>query len=111
MKLWTPNQHIRNGRFIIQKVLGGGGFGVTYSAIEQRTGKLFVIKTLNHIQQNQADFDERQEKFVNEAMVLKGCKHPHIVQVYELIQEDGLWGMVMEYIDGEDLAYPLKKSG
>ncbi len=111
MKLWTPNQHIRNGRFIIQKVLGGGGFGVTYRAIEQRTGKLFVIKTLNHIQQNQADFDERQEKFVNEAMVLKGCKHPHIVQVYELIQEDGLWGMVMEYIDGEDLAVYIDQHG
>ncbi|WYM00593.1 MAG: bifunctional serine/threonine-protein kinase/formylglycine-generating enzyme family protein [Gloeotrichia echinulata CP02] len=111
MKLWTPNQHIKNGRFIIQKVLGGGGFGITYRAIEQRTGKLFVIKTLNHIQQNQADFDERQEKFVNEALVLKGCKHPHIVQVYELIQEDGLWGMVMEHIDGEDLAVYIDQHG
>ncbi|MFK0732409.1 MAG: protein kinase, partial [Gloeotrichia echinulata HAB0833] len=111
MKLWIPNQHLKNGRFIIQKVLGGGGFGVTYSAIEQRTSKLFVIKTLNHIQQSQADFDERQEKFVNEALVLKGCKHPHIVQVYELIQEDGLWGMVMEYIDGEDLAVYIEQHG
>ncbi|XZF62343.1 MAG: SUMF1/EgtB/PvdO family nonheme iron enzyme [Gloeotrichia echinulata DVL01] len=111
MKLWTPNQHIKNGRFIIQKVLGGGGFGITYRAIEQRTGKLFVIKTLNHIQQSQADFDERQEKFVNEALVLKGCKHPHIVQVYELIQEDGLWGMVMEHIDGEDLAVYIEQHG
>jgi len=111
MKLWTPNQHIQNGRFIIQKVLGGGGFGITYSAIEQRTDKLFVIKTLNHIQQNQADFDERQVKFVNEALVLKGCKHHHIVQVYELIQEDGLWGMVMEHIDGEDLAVYIEQHG
>ena len=46
MKLWTPNQSLKNGRFIIQKVLGGGGFGVTYSAVEQRTGKVFAIKTL-----------------------------------------------------------------
>ncbi|MEH2041776.1 hypothetical protein [Nostoc sp.] len=42
MKLWTPNQYLDNGRFIIQKILGGGGFGVTYSAIEQHTGKLVV---------------------------------------------------------------------
>ncbi|WP_347566357.1 hypothetical protein [Scytonema sp. UIC 10036] len=55
MKLWTPNQPLQNGRFIIQKVLGGGGFGITYSAIEQRTGKIVVLKTLNHIQQSQAD--------------------------------------------------------
>ena len=68
MKLWTPNQSLKNGRFIIQKVLGGGGFGVTYSAVEQRTGKVFAIKTLNPMHQSQDDFQEKQEKFVNEAL-------------------------------------------
>ena len=81
MKLWTPNQYLNNGRFIIQKVLGGGGFGVTYSAIEQATGKLVVIKTLNHIQQSKEDFQQRQVKFVNEALRLARCSHTHIVQV------------------------------
>ncbi|MEH2366838.1 serine/threonine-protein kinase [Nostoc sp.] len=111
MKLWTPNQHLDNGRFIIQKVLGGGGFGVTYSAIEQHTGKLVVIKTLNHIQQSKEDFQQRQVKFVNEALRLARCSHTHIVQVYEVIQEDGLWGMVMEYIDGEDLGVYVEQHG
>jgi serine/threonine protein kinase len=111
MKLWTLNQKLDNGRFIIQKVLGEGGFGVTYSVQEQSTGKLFVIKTLNHIQQKQPDFQQLQVKFVNEALRLAKCSHPHIVQVYEVIQEDGLWGMVMEYIDGQDLGIYLEKSG
>ncbi|MEH1884353.1 hypothetical protein [Nostoc sp.] len=44
----------------IQKVLGGGGYGVTYSAIEQPTGKVVVIKTLNHIQQSKEDFQQRR---------------------------------------------------
>lgn len=108
---WKPKQPIQNGRFIIQKVLGGGGFGVTYSAIEYSIGQLVVIKTLNQQQQNQADFEERQVKFVNEALVLKGCKHPHIVLVYELIKEDGLWGIVMEHIDGQDLGFYLDERG
>lgn len=111
MQLWTPNQLLQNGRFIIQKVLGGGGFGVTYSAIEYRTGNLFVIKTLNQQQQSQADFQQRQVKFVNEALRLAKCSHPHIVQVYEVIEEDGLWGMVMEYIDGQDLGVYVDERG
>ncbi|AFZ23216.1 serine/threonine protein kinase [Cylindrospermum stagnale PCC 7417] len=111
MKLWAPNQLLDNGRFIIQKVLGMGGFGVTYSAIEQDTGKLFAIKTLNPIQQNQEDFHQLQVKFVNEALRLAKCSHPHIVQVYEVIQEDELWGMVMEYIDGKDLGIYVDQRG
>ena len=111
MKLWTPNQSLKNGRFMIQKVLGGGGFGVTYSAVEQRTGKVFAIKTLNPMHQSQDDFQEKQEKFVNEALRLRGCNHPHIVKVHELIQEEGMWGMVMEYIDGDDLGVYVDQHG
>jgi formylglycine-generating enzyme required for sulfatase activity/tRNA A-37 threonylcarbamoyl transferase component Bud32 len=111
MQVWQNNQEIKNGRFRIQKVLGAGGFGVTYLALETAADRQVVIKTLNHLQQNRADFAERQERFVNEAMILKGCQHPHIVQVYELIQEDGLWGMVMEYIHGEELAHYADESG
>jgi eukaryotic-like serine/threonine-protein kinase len=111
MQLWTPNQSLQNGRFIIQKVLGGGGYGITYSAIEQPTGKIFVLKTLNHIQQSKADFDSQQVKFVNEALRLAQCSHPHIVKVNEVIKEGELWGMVMEYIDGQDLAKYIDERG
>jgi serine/threonine protein kinase len=111
MQFWTPNQSLKKGKFIVKKVLGSGGFGVTYSAIEQRTGKLVAIKTLNPVQQSQGDFAEKQEQFLNEALRLRGCNHPYIVKVHELIQEDGLWGMVMEYIDGEDLGVYVDKHG
>jgi formylglycine-generating enzyme required for sulfatase activity/tRNA A-37 threonylcarbamoyl transferase component Bud32 len=119
MQVWQNNQEIKNGRFRIQKVLGAGGFGVTYLALEHilestvstLRERQVVIKTLNHLQQNRDDFAERQERFVNEAMILKGCQHPHIVQVYELIQEDGLWGMVMEYIKGEELSHYADENG
>ncbi|WP_016950358.1 serine/threonine-protein kinase [Anabaena sp. PCC 7108] len=111
MKLWQLNQYLNHGKFIVQKMLGSGGFGVTYSVRERDTGKLFVIKTLNYIQQNKEDFQQQQVKFVNEAVRLARCSHPHIVKVYEVIQEDGLWCIVMEYIDGEDLAKYLEKNG
>jgi formylglycine-generating enzyme required for sulfatase activity len=111
MKFWEPNQKVENGKFTIQKMLGGGGFGVAYCAMENRTGQLVVIKTLNHSQQAKEDFDQLQKKFINEALRLAQCNHPHIVKVHELIQEDGLWGMVMEYIDGDDLARYVDQQG
>ncbi|NES99002.1 MAG: protein kinase [Sphaerospermopsis sp. SIO1G1] len=111
MKLWQPHQQLNNGRFIIHKLLGSGGFGVTYSVREKTTSKLFVIKTLNHLQQQKQNFKQLQVKFVNEALRLARCSHPHIVKVYEVIQEDGLWCMVMEYVDGIDLAKYIDING
>jgi eukaryotic-like serine/threonine-protein kinase len=111
MERWQPGKSLQDGRFIIEKVLGGGGYGTTYSIRDNRTGNIFVLKTLNDQQQSQADFQQRQVKFVNEALKLAQCIHPHIVKVYEVIQEGVLWGMVMEYIDGDDLEVYVQECG
>jgi hypothetical protein len=42
MKLWTPNQKLDNGRFIIDKIIASGGFGITYCAKEKSKYKLVV---------------------------------------------------------------------
>ncbi|MEM1394261.1 MAG: bifunctional serine/threonine-protein kinase/formylglycine-generating enzyme family protein, partial [Cyanobacteria bacterium P01_H01_bin.150] len=111
MQLWTSNQQLQNGKFSIQKVLGGGGYGVTYSAINKNTNNIVAIKTLNPIHQSQADFEQQQVKFVQEAFRLVQCSHPHIVKVHEVINENGLWGMVMEYIQGQDLSIYISEQG
>ncbi len=111
MQLWTSNHQLQNGKFTIQKVLGGGGFGVTYSTIEKNTNNIVAIKTLNPIHQSKVDFEQQQVKFVQEAFRLVQCSHPHIVKVHEVINENGLWGMVMEYIQGEDLAVYINQRG
>jgi formylglycine-generating enzyme required for sulfatase activity len=111
MESWQPGKLLQDGRFIIEKVLGGGGFGITYRIREQRSGNLFVLKTLNNSQQSRADFQQRQVKFVNEALRLGQCIHPYIVRVHEVIQEGELWAMVMEHIDGDDLAVYVMERG
>lgn len=116
---WYPSQVICEGKYVIQKRLGDGGFGVTYSAVEQSTGKLVAIKTLNEKRQAARDFHKQQERFVNEAMRIKAFRHPHIVRVDKLIQEKIqeedqefiLWGMVMQYIDGINLSDYVNKYG
>jgi formylglycine-generating enzyme required for sulfatase activity/tRNA A-37 threonylcarbamoyl transferase component Bud32 len=103
--IWQPKQQLDNGKYTITGILGGGGFGSTYTATD-KTGKTFAIKTLNTQQQTNktiAEFTSLQFKFVNEALRLAKCPHPHIVQVYEVVEYKGLAGMVIEYIQGHNL--------
>ena len=100
-----------DGKYIIEAILGTGGFGVTYRAREQPSGQSVAIKTLNSRIQQKSDFDKYQEKFLNEALCLAKCSHPHIVKVHKVFQHQGLWCLVMEYIAGENLAQYLDDRG
>ncbi|PHX53701.1 serine/threonine protein kinase [Tychonema bourrellyi FEM_GT703] len=111
MQHWAKGQQLHEGEYLIEEILGGGGFGVTYRAQNRKKGKLVAIKTLNAIQQGKADFVKRQEKFMNEALCLAKCHHPHVVEVYEVFQEGDLWCMVMELLDGTNLAEYLEDNG
>jgi serine/threonine protein kinase/ribosomal protein S16 len=104
IQIWQPGAKIKNDRFHILKQLGKGGFGITYLAEDTVKKQQIVIKTLNANQQGEADFAQKQENFVKEGFTLRTFNHPHIVKVYEPIDFDGLWGLVMEYIPGQDLA-------
>lgn len=115
MRHWPPGQQLHNGKYIIEEIVGGGGFGVTYRAQNSKEGKVVAIKTLNATSQGKSNFRELQTKFVNEALCLARCSHPHVVQVYEVFPEMAgdieLWCMVMELIDGIDLAGHLEDNG
>jgi serine/threonine protein kinase len=108
--IWQPGTSINNGRFTIEKVLGTGGFGITYKAVDTKS-KIYAIKTLNLTMQLRADFKEQQVKFINEAITIKGFRHPHILRVYEVIQENELFAVVMEYVDGMSLAQYIALQG
>ncbi|MBJ7297316.1 MAG: GUN4 domain-containing protein [Dolichospermum sp.] len=120
MIIWHPGQKINKGKFIIQgKPLGIGGSGITYKALEPKTGKLYAIKTLNQEMQLRDDFAAQQVKFINEAMKIASFDHKHIVKVHEVIEEVEvieedkfqLFGVVMEYIDGVTLFKYVQNKG
>jgi len=111
MRRWQDGQQLEDGKYIIEEYLGGGGFGETYRAQNRHEGKSVAIKTLNLYQQFQPDFAKTQNKFLKEAMSLAKCRHPHIVEVYDILREGDFNCMVMELIDGIDLATHLKENG
>jgi serine/threonine protein kinase len=111
MQAWIPHTPLQNGQYIIKKVIGTGGFGETYLALDTEENRLVVIKTLNREQQEKPDFAKRQKKFRKEALDLSKCYHPHVVRVYDNFVENGLWAIVMEYIDGCNLRAYLNENG
>jgi hypothetical protein len=80
----APGQQLHQGKYLIEEILGCGGFGVTYRAQNRKEGKAVAIKTLNANVQCKPNFQELQTKFLNEALSLAKCSHPHVVQVYEV---------------------------
>jgi len=107
---WASGQRLQGGKYTIEQELGEGGFGITYRA-RDNNGRKVVIKTLNDNVQRRSDFAKFQQDFLNEALRLAKCSHPHIVRIDEVIQEGQLWCIVMEYIDGEDLASRIESKG
>ena len=112
--------------FEIERELGAGGFGVTYLAHDRSLDRLVAIKeylphdwgargldgavgprATTHAQ----DYRWGLERFLDEARVLARLHHPHIVQVYRVIEARGTAYMVTEYLEGRSLAAALRAEG
>lgn len=91
---WQPGQWL-NDRYQIEQELGRGGFGITFLA-KDTSGNLFVIKTLNEYVQRQPEFKNLRGTFINEAVRLHSCHHPHIVRYIEVLLVGNLPCIVME---------------
>ncbi|MEH2182811.1 serine/threonine-protein kinase, partial [Nostoc sp.] len=111
---WNSGQQLFGGRYIIERKLGEGGVGITYLA-KNRRGELRVIKTLREQILNHPQWIPHQDKlrhdFRDEALRLALCRHPHIVQVENVFDEENLPCMAMEYIEGEDLGKLITEKG
>ncbi|MBD2253154.1 serine/threonine protein kinase [Nostoc parmelioides] len=104
--IWQSGHKLYRDKYEIKQELGRGQFAITYLA-QDRNGKKVVIKTLNPSILNQLRNEERdhlKSGFADESRKLTICKHPHIVEVFETFHEGELLCMVMEYIQGTNLA-------
>jgi len=108
--VWVAGEKLYGNRYIIERQIGEGGFGITYLA-KNRRGEQVVIKTLKDEVMTNPDFTEFRDKFKDEAMRLAICKHPHIVQIENFFAHQSLPCIAMEYVEGEDLWRRVKTGG
>jgi serine/threonine protein kinase len=99
---WQTGQWINN-KYLLQEVLGQGGFGITYRATDKNNNPV-VIKTLNEKIQRGLYFEKLRADFINEGVRLCKCEHSHIVRYIEVLLVGNLPCLVMEYIQGKNLA-------
>ena len=103
---WTPGYKLRQRPYIIETILGQGGFGITYKAKHLQLDHQVVLKTPNAGLQNDPEYPKYVQRFIQEGKTLaKLCQnsHPHIVRVSDLFEENGLHCLVMELIVGQSL--------
>lgn len=115
---------LQGGRYVIGKVLGQGGFGITYSAVQTTLDakvaiKEFFMKELHGRDEStskvfvgsagSSDLVERfRLKFIKEARNIYRLKHKNIISVIDVFEENGTAYYVMEYLEGGSLADKVK---
>ena len=122
-----PVGTILRGTYRIDKYLSSGGFGNTYVGYNIKLAariaiKEFFMRGVSKRDDNQTTvilgnkdssvvFAEQMTKFNKEAKHLFRLRNDHIVRVYDLFEENGTAYYVMDYIDGQNLAERLKRTG
>jgi serine/threonine-protein kinase len=95
------------GRYVIVRPIGRGGMGAVFEAEHVHLRKRVALKTLHA---PTVAFDERTiERFLREGRAAASVRHPHVVDVTDVGVEDATPFLVMELLDGEDLAAKLQR--
>lgn len=99
-------------KYLLESLIGEGGFGAVFSAKNINTSEKYAIKVL-FVKPN-AILDQKRDLqyFQREAGTLSRVKHPNIVSVYEIgISEQDLPYLVLELVEGKLLSDVLRKEG
>jgi hypothetical protein len=112
--------------YTIERVLGQGGFGITYLARDTNLDQLVAIKEYLPVEvvarrpdstvQSRSDGQRERyrwglERFIQEARTLARFDHPNIVRVHSVFEFNGTAYMVMRFEEGENLGAQLERRG
>jgi serine/threonine protein kinase len=105
---------VLQGKYVIKKQLGKGGFGLTYLAKHKYLSQDCVLKVPNKELQQDPEYAKFVKKFLQEGQKLAKLaqqRHPHIVRVTDLFEEHNLPCLVMDFIAGESLLERVMRKG
>ncbi len=119
-----PIGHTLQNDYKIERVLGAGGFGITYLARDINLNYLVVIKeflpqdmatrdqsriSVTPFTKDTQSYDHLLKRFSEEAQLLAKMRHPNIVKVIRFFKENNTAYFVMEYAEGETLKEYLQR--
>lgn len=122
----SPGAALQSGKYRIIRVLGQGGFGITYLAENVLLDKKVAVKEFfpkdfcgrdatSHVtlgtQNNAETVTKLRERFLKEAKNIARLDHPGIVRIHDIFEENSTAYYVMDYIEGESLNEIVKRDG
>lgn len=94
------------GRYVIQRVIGKGGYGAVFEALHTGTGQGVAVKTLAPGMETD---ETALRRFFQEARVTSSLRHPNTIRVFDFGQDDhGIIYLAMELLTGATLKQELK---
>jgi serine/threonine-protein kinase len=121
-----PGTSLYGGKYVIEKKIGEGGFGITYKAVQRDLDRAVCIKefflsgrcvrnsqarSLHLLNLSEGDFEKYRMAFVKEARTLASLHHPNIVEVIDIFNEGNTSYMVMPFVEGRSLQSIIEKNG
>ena len=118
---------LKFGSYVIESVLGQGGFGITYMALQTGLNRKVAIKEFFMREHCERDEDTSEvslgtsgsremvlrfkNKFIREAQTIAEMENDHIIRIYDVFEENGTAYYVMEFLQGGSLADSLPSGG
>ena len=96
------------GRYSLDREIGRGGMGAVWLGRDEVLGREVAIKRIGHQPGGTSPDLVRAER---EARIAARVNHPHVVAVFDLVQEGDQQWLVMEYVDGPTLAELIREQG
>ncbi|MCS7237262.1 MAG: serine/threonine protein kinase [Thermoguttaceae bacterium] len=96
------------GNYVILDKLGEGGMGQVYKARHRRMGRIVALKVLPPWA---TDSPAAVQRFQREVEAAAKLVHPNVVTAYDANEANNVHFLVMEFVDGQDLASLVDKSG
>jgi serine/threonine-protein kinase len=99
---------LAEGRYELEGVVGRGGMALVYRAHDRERDRHVAVKVLAD---NLSADPELRRRFAREAALAERLSHPHILQVLDTGETDGRAFIVLEFVDGRNLAEELRRAG
>ncbi len=97
------------GRYDVKEVLGVGGMGMVFKAVDSELGELIAIKVLKRDFVNEDP--SALERFKSEIRLARRISHRNVVRTHDLGEANGTYYITMEYVEGKSLKDAIKSRG
>ncbi len=98
-----------DGKYKILSEIGHGGMSVVYMAINEKANKTWAIKEVR--KDGVLDFEAVRQGLIVETDMLKKLRHTNLPSIVDVIEDEDMFIIVMDYIEGKPLSNALQEYG